>query len=84
MSHHPSLPAFLSNEELTEELWRIFKRFGSILSVKASRDVKGRPFGFVQFQVQIYSFAYALMHRMLRKPDKRRKGTYSLEKEKSE
>lgn len=51
MIFFPSLPAYLSNEELSEELWRLFQTYGSLISVKASRDIKGRPFGFVQFTV---------------------------------
>ncbi len=44
-----SLPQRLTNEQLALALVNTFQQFGPILSVKASRDVRGRPFGFVDF-----------------------------------
>ncbi|EPZ33308.1 hypothetical protein O9G_001720 [Rozella allomycis CSF55] len=44
-----NLPQKLSNEELSERLNELFQGFG-VLSIKASRDKRGRPFGFLQFQ----------------------------------
>jgi RNA recognition motif-containing protein len=40
----------LTNEELAVSLLSIFKPFGPVLSVKASRDHRGRPFGFVEYE----------------------------------
>lgn len=45
-----NLPQRLTNEQLAYSLIYIFHRFGQILSVKASRDFHGRPFGFVEFK----------------------------------
>ncbi len=39
----------MTNEELAITLYNIFKSFGPIASVKASRDQRGRPFGFVEY-----------------------------------
>lgn len=50
MSHlAASLPQRMTNEDLALSLLNIFRPFGSVTSVKASRDPKGRPFGFVEF-----------------------------------
>ena len=46
----PSLPQRLTNEELAVSLLSIFRPFGAVLSVKASRDHRGRPFGFVEYE----------------------------------
>ena len=46
-----SLPAILTNFELAERIKFALGQFGAILSVKASRDRKNRPYAFVQFQV---------------------------------
>lgn len=42
----------MTNEQLAMALISTFKHFGPILSVKASRDIRGRPFGFVDFAVK--------------------------------
>lgn len=39
----------MTNEELAISLLTIFKPFGIVMSVKASRDHRGRPFGFIEF-----------------------------------
>jgi len=39
----------MTNEELAVSLLAIFKPFGPVVSVKASRDHRGRPFGFVEY-----------------------------------
>lgn len=39
----------MTNEELALSLYSIFKPFGLVTSVKASRDHRGRPFGFIEF-----------------------------------
>lgn len=44
----------MTNEQLAYAMLVTFKPFGQILSVKASRDSKGRPFGFVEFSVIVY------------------------------
>lgn len=44
-----SLPQRMTNEELAVALLAIFKPFGPVASVKASRDQRGRPFGFVEY-----------------------------------
>ena len=43
----------MSNEQLAYAMLMTFKPLGQILSVKASRDNKGRPFGFVEFSVNM-------------------------------
>jgi RNA recognition motif-containing protein len=48
-----NLPQRLTNEQLAYSLIYIFHRFGQILSVKASRDLHGRPFGFVEFRTDL-------------------------------
>lgn len=40
----------MTNEELAYSLLTLFKPFGPISSVKASRDQRGRPFGFIEYQ----------------------------------
>lgn len=45
-----SLPIQYSNEELAYELFERFKEHGTLLSLKASRDEKGRPFGFIEYE----------------------------------
>lgn len=44
-----SLPQKMTNEQLALALINAFRHFGPIVSVKASRDARGRPFGFVEF-----------------------------------
>jgi hypothetical protein len=39
----------MTNEELAVALLSIFKPFGPVTSIKASRDQRGRPFGFVEY-----------------------------------
>lgn len=39
----------MTNEELAVALLTIFKPFGPTTSIKASRDQRGRPFGFVEY-----------------------------------
>ena len=39
----------MTNEDLALSLLNIFRPFGNVTSVKASRDPKGRPFGFIEF-----------------------------------
>jgi RNA recognition motif-containing protein len=39
----------MTNEQLALALINAFRHFGPIVSVKASRDARGRPFGFVEF-----------------------------------
>ncbi len=45
-----SLPIQYSNEELAYGLFERFKEHGTLLSLKASRDEKGRPFGFIEYE----------------------------------
>ena len=47
-----SLPAILTNFQLAERIKFALGQFGAIVSVKASRDRKNRPYAFVQFQVR--------------------------------
>lgn len=65
-----SLPAFLSNFELVERIKFCLAPFGNIVSVKASRDRKNRPYAFVQFQVTLtlvdnryFTFTFHLLFR---------------------
>ena len=46
-----SLPKQYTNEQLAQGMYEIFKAYGTIISLKASRDDKGRPFGFIQYPV---------------------------------
>ena len=46
-----SLPSVLTNFELVERIKIALGPFGSISSVKASRDGNNRPYAFVRFQV---------------------------------
>lgn len=46
-----SLPCTLNNMELSQQLDLLLSRFGSVFSIKTSRDGKNRPFAFVQFKV---------------------------------
>lgn len=46
---HLSLPQRLTNAQLAEALMEKFLPFGPIVAVKASRDQRGRPFGFVEY-----------------------------------
>ena len=48
----------MTNEQLAMALISTFKHFGQILSVKASRDIRGRPFGFVDFAVKTQCYRY--------------------------
>jgi RNA recognition motif-containing protein len=45
-----NLPQQFSNEQLSQHLVQLFEPFGHILSVKSSRDKRGRPYGFIQFE----------------------------------
>lgn len=45
-----SLPHPMSNGDIANKLLAVFQEYGDILSVKASRDSKDRPFGFVEFK----------------------------------
>lgn len=40
----------MTNGDIANKLLAVFKEYGDILSVKASRDSKDRPFGFVEFK----------------------------------
>lgn len=40
----------MTNGDIANKLLSVFKEYGDILSVKASRDSKDRPFGFVEFK----------------------------------
>lgn len=44
-----NLPQRMTNEELAYAIYTMFKPFGAIQSVKASRDQRGRPYGFVEY-----------------------------------
>ena len=46
-----SLPSALNDTELSERLFQILSVYGRIVNIKASRDTRGRPFAFVQFEV---------------------------------
>lgn len=46
-----SLPSILSNLDITQRLQAVFAPYGRISHIKTSRDGKGRPFAFVQFEV---------------------------------
>lgn len=39
----------LNNADLAWSLYHLFRAFGPIRSIKASRDLMGRPFGFIEF-----------------------------------
>lgn len=45
-----SLPDRWNNGQLAMQLIGLFVRFGPLVSVKASRDARGRPYGFVDFE----------------------------------
>lgn len=55
-----SLPANLSNPELAERVKAALSPYGAISGVKTSRDLKNRPFAFVQFEV-----SHILIHARL-------------------
>lgn len=40
---------YLNNPELACALYSLFRPFGALRSIKASRDPAGRPFGFIEF-----------------------------------
>lgn len=51
-----SLPSVLSDFELSDRLSQVLGAYGKIVNVKASRDARGRPFAFVQFEGQVIDF----------------------------
>lgn len=48
----PSLPASFTDEELEHHLRSLLSQYGSIVSTRAGRDKKQRPYCFVQFKVR--------------------------------
>lgn len=51
-----SLPSILSDAELSDRLFQVLGRYGQIVNIKASRDGRGRPFAFVQFEGKVVDF----------------------------
>lgn len=45
-----NLPHQMTNEQLAISMFTVFKPFGQVTSIKASRDQRGRPFGFIEFK----------------------------------
>src|ERR1700722_2537290 len=45
-----NLPSRLGNEELSFRLLEALNEFGRVMFIKTSRDARGRPFGFVQYE----------------------------------